>query len=116
YQVKLFPPLLASFGLSLRNVVDALGSAYQEVGGRTIEVTNREYQLRDVLDSGDIEQLEHLILGRDKEGRPIALKDVGYVQVGYDLRRSTADLNGTGEVVRGVCRMGQAQNVLASSH
>jgi len=113
YQVKLFPPLLASFGLSLRNVVDALGTAYQEVGGRTIEVTNREYQLRAVLDSGDIEQLEHLILGRDPEGRPIALKDVGYVQVGYDLRRSTADLDGAGEVVGGIVVMEQDQNVLA---
>ena len=113
YQVKLFPPLLADSGLSLRNVVDALGTAYQEVGGRTIEVTNREYQLRAVLDSGDIEQLEHLILGRDKEGRPIALKDVGYVQVGYDLRRSTADLNGAGEVVGGIVVMEQDQNVLA---
>jgi len=113
YQVKLYPPLLASLGISLRNVVDALGAAYQEVGGRTIEVTNREYQLRAVLDSGDIEQLEHLILGRDKDGHPIALKDVGYVQVGYDLRRSTADLNGTGEVVGGIVITEQDQNVLA---
>jgi len=32
YQVKLFPPLMASLGVSLRNVVDALGAAYQEVG------------------------------------------------------------------------------------
>lgn len=113
YQVKLFPPLLASLGLSMRNVVDALGTAYQEVGGRTIEVTNREYQLRAILDSGNIEELEHLILGKDKDGNPIALKDVGYVQVGYDLRRSTADLDGTGEVVGGIVIMEQDQNVLS---
>jgi Cu(I)/Ag(I) efflux system membrane protein CusA/SilA len=113
YQVKLFPPLMASLGVSLRNVVDALGAAYQEVGGRTIEVTNREYQLRAVLDSGSIEQLEHLVLRQDASGKPIRLADVGYVQTGYDLRRSTADLDGKGEVVGGIVIMEQDQNVLA---
>ena len=113
FQVKLFPPLLASLGVSLRNVVDSLGSAYQEVGGRTIEVTNREYQLRAVLDSGNVEQLEHLIVGRGRDGAPVTLKDVGYVQVGYDLRRSTADLDGEGEVVGGVVIVEQDQNVLS---
>jgi len=113
YQVKLFPPLLAATGVSLRNVVDALTSAYQEVGGRTIEVTNREYQLRAVLDSADVNQLEHLILARGRDGNPVILKDVGYVQVGYDLRRSTADLDGNGEVVGGVVIVEQDQNVLS---
>src|SRR5215475_12882601 len=42
YQVKLFPPMLARTGLSLEHVVDTLRGAFQEVGGRTIEVTNRE--------------------------------------------------------------------------
>src|SRR6185436_16014169 len=44
---------------------------------------------------------------------PIALKDVGYLQVGYDQRRSTVDLDGGGEVVGGVVIMEQDQNVLA---
>jgi Cu(I)/Ag(I) efflux system membrane protein CusA/SilA len=70
---------------------------FQEVGGRTIEVTNREYQLRGTIASEDIDQLQHLVLGRAKDGTPIQLKDVGYLQVGYDLRRSTADLDGTGK-------------------
>src|SRR5262245_48093942 len=64
YQVKLFPPLLASSGLSLRQVIDTLQHVFQEVGGRTIEVTNREYQLRGVIDSDNAGQLEHMVLGR----------------------------------------------------
>ncbi|MEO8070231.1 MAG: efflux RND transporter permease subunit, partial [Acidobacteriota bacterium] len=113
YQVKLFPPLLASKGVSMRQVIDALGAAYQQVGGRTIEVTNREYQLRATLDSADIERLNHLIVGRATDGRSIRLGEVGYLQVGYDLRRSTADLDGTGEVVGGIVIMEQDQNVLS---
>ncbi|HEX5111105.1 MAG TPA: efflux RND transporter permease subunit [Vicinamibacterales bacterium] len=113
YQVKLFPPLLASHGVSLRQVVDAVQSVYQEVGGRTIEVTNREYQLRGVIASDDVDQLKHLVIARSADAGAIQLSDVGYVQVGYDLRRSTADLDGTGEVVGGIAIMEQDQNVLA---
>ena len=41
YQLKLFPPLLAEAGISLKQVVTTLQNAFQEVGGRTIEVANR---------------------------------------------------------------------------
>src|SRR4051812_43125495 len=44
YQVKIYPPLLENTGVSLREIIAALQSVFQETGGRTIEVTNREYQ------------------------------------------------------------------------
>jgi copper/silver efflux system protein len=113
YQVKVFPPLLANVGISLRQIIESLQTVFQETGGRTIEVTNREYQLRGVINSDDIDKLEFLVVGRNKEQKPIYLKDVGYIQVGYDLRRSTVDLDGTGEVVGGVAIMEQDRNVLA---
>jgi copper/silver efflux system protein len=113
YQIKVYPPLLAAAGVSLRQVITAVESVFQEVGGRTIEVTNREYQLRGVVGSADIDKLEHLIVGRGKDQQPVHLKDIGYIQGGYDLRRGTADLNGTGEVVGGIVIMEQDQNVLA---
>jgi Cu(I)/Ag(I) efflux system membrane protein CusA/SilA len=113
YQVKLFPPLLKERGLPLTRVLGALQGAFQEAGGRTIEVTNREYQLRGGVSSESIDQLEFLVLGRDRTGQPVQLKDVGYVQVGYDLRRGIADLDGAGEVVGGIAIMEQGRNVLA---
>jgi copper/silver efflux system protein len=112
YQIKLFPPLLAREGISLGHVIEAVRSAFQEVGGRTIEVTNREYQLRGVLNDDDVAKLDHLVIGR-KGDKSIFLNDVGYMQTGYDLRRSTVDLDGTGEVVGGIVIMEQHQNVLA---
>ena len=113
YQVKLFPPLLSERGISLKQVLGAVQGAFQEAGGRTIEVTNREYQLRGSLDSGSLEKLEFLVLGRDRAGEAVRLKDVGYLQSGYDLRRGIADLDGTGEVVGGIAIMEQGRNVLA---
>ena len=113
YQVKLFPPLLSERGISLQHVLTAVQGAFQQVGGRTIEVTNREYQLRGGVDGQSLDALEFLVLGQDKSGTPVQLKDVGYVQVGYDLRRGIADLDGAGEVVGGIAIMEQGRNVLA---
>src|SRR5216117_1738565 len=113
YQIKIFPPLLARAGLSLRQIVAALQDVFQEAGGRMIEVTNRDYQLRGTIDSKDIDKLEYLVLGRNREGKPVYLRDIGYIQIGYDQRRSSVDLDGSGEVVGGIVIMEQDQNVLA---
>ena len=113
YQVKLFPPLLGERGISLRQVLASVQGAFQETGGRTIEVTNREYQLRGSVNTDNLDKLEFLVIGRDKAGQAVQLKDVGYVQVGYDLRRGIADLDGAGEVVGGIAIMEQGRNVLA---
>ena len=113
YQVRLLPPLLSERGIALKEVIAAFQGAFQEAGGRTIEVTNREYQLRGSVDTADLDKLEYLIVGRDQAGQPVQLRDVGYLQVGYDLRRGIADLDGEGEVVGGIAIMEQGQNVLA---
>jgi Cu(I)/Ag(I) efflux system membrane protein CusA/SilA len=113
FQVKLFPPLLSERGIPLRRVIEALQGVFEEAGGRTIEVTGREYQLRGSVSSGSIDRLEFLVVGRDRSGQPVQLKDVGYLQVGYDLRRGIADLDGAGEVVGGIAIMEQGRNVLA---
>ena len=112
YQLKVFPPLLAEAGISLRQLVATLQSSFQEAGGRTIEVTNRDYQIRGVVNNDNIDKLELMVLGRGPDGKPVHLRDIGYIQVGYDQRRGIADLNGTGEVVGGIVVMEQKQNVL----
>src|SRR4029453_15712418 len=112
YQIKLFPPLLAERGISLRQIIQVVDGAFQEAGGRTTEVTNREYQLRGALKGDDLEKLQFLVLGRDKAGESVHLKDVGNMQSGYDLRRGIADLDGTGEVVGGTATMGRGGNLL----
>jgi copper/silver efflux system protein len=112
YQLKVFPPLLAQTGVSLKQLVGAIQNAFEEVGGRTIEVTNRDYQLRGTIEMDDLDKLEFMVVGSSKEGKPVYLKDVGYFQVGSDLRRSIADLDGEGEVVGGIVILEQGQNVL----
>jgi copper/silver efflux system protein len=113
YQVKIFPPLLAGTGIPLRQVITSLQGVFQEAGGRMIEVTNRDYQLRGVVDSKDLEKLDSLVIGRRPTGETVHLRDVGYMHSNYDQRRSTVDMDGAGEVVGGIAIMEQSQNVLA---
>ena len=113
YQIKIFPPLLAVAGIPLKQVITAVQGVFQEAGGRMIEVTNRDYQLRGVIGTDAIDKLDLLVVGRRADGTPISLKDIGYLEVGYDQRRSTVDLDGVGEVVGGIAVMEQDQNVLA---
>lgn len=112
-ELKIFPPLLAKTGVSLRQLITVLRGVFQQVGGRTIELTNRDYHLRGVINTDDLDKLELLIIGRHANGQPILLKDIGYLQVDYDIRRGIADLDGKGEVVGAIVIMQQQQNVLA---
>jgi Cu(I)/Ag(I) efflux system membrane protein CusA/SilA len=112
-ELRIFPPLLAEGGLSLRPVITALQAAFQQVGGRTIEITNRDYQLRGVVNSDALDDLERIVVGRAQDGRIVRLEDIGYLQVSYDVRRGIADLDGAGEVVGGIVIMEQGQNVVA---
>ena len=112
-ELKIFPPLLEESGVSLRDLMTTLESAFEQVGGRTIELTNRDYQLRGVLGGAGIDELENLLVGRAADGTVVRLKDIGYLQVAYDIRRGIADLDGAGEVVGGIVVMEQGRNVLA---
>jgi Cu(I)/Ag(I) efflux system membrane protein CusA/SilA len=112
YQLRLFPPLLADAELTIRQIVTVLQGSFQETGGRAIEVTNRDYQIRGVVKNENIDQLEAMVVGQDPEGKPVRLKDIGYIQIGSDQRRGISDLDGKGEVVVGIIVMEQKQNAL----
>src|SRR5215475_13153464 len=78
FQLKIFPPLLVAAGIPLHHVISAVQQVFQEAGGRMIEVTNRDYQLRGGINNDDIDKLEYVLIGRNKEGKPVYLRDIGY--------------------------------------
>lgn len=111
-ELKIFPPLLARAGITLHQVINTLQQAFEQTGGRTIELVNRDYQLRATFNYTDLDQLELLVLGHRPDGQVVLLKDIGYLQVDYDLRRGIADLDGKGEVTGAIVVMEQRRNVL----
>lgn len=112
YQFRIFPPLLAESGLSLPQVVTALRGFAPETGGRTLEVANRDYQVRGGVDAHGADQIEMTVLGHRADGQPIHPRDIGYLMTGTDQRRGVAELNGAGEAVGGIVIMEHNRNVL----
>ena len=102
YQIEVDPNALLSFNMPIDMVIAAVRKSNNDVGGRVVEWTGREYMVRGrgyIENVGDIEQVS---LGAKPDGTPILVKDVARVHLGPDMRRGVADLNGEGDVAGGI--------------
>jgi len=102
YQIQIDPNALLSYGLPLDRVVDAVRKSNNDVGGRVVEWTGREYMVRGRGYIQSVADLEQVSLGAKPDGTPVLVKDVGRVQLGSDMRRGVAELNGEGDVAGGI--------------
>jgi copper/silver efflux system protein len=112
YQVALDPNRLATYGLSMKEVVMAIEASNADVEGRLLEFAGREYMVRGRGYLASVEDIEEISLGRSPRGTPIRVRDVASVRIGPELRRGAADLDGRGEVVGGIVVMRFGENAL----
>lgn len=112
YQVKVDPNRLQAYNISINQVVKAVESGNQDVGGRLIEFGGTEYMVRGRGYARSLKDFENIVLTASDDGTPIRVKDIGQVALGPDLRRGVTDLDGTGEVVSGIIVMREGQNAL----
>ena len=113
YQVTVDPNRLSAFGLSLSEVATALRKSNSEVGGRLVEISGKEFMVRGRGYVRSIEDLEQVVLRTNDLGTPLRIADIGRVQLGPELRRGVADLDGKGEVVGGIVVMRMGENALS---
>jgi Cu(I)/Ag(I) efflux system membrane protein CusA/SilA len=102
YQVTVDPTKLRAYNLSIADVSMAIKKSNGEVGGRSIEMAEKEFILRVRGYVTSIEDLKKVAVGTGASGVPILLRDVANVQLGPDMRRGIAELNGEGETVGGI--------------
>jgi Cu(I)/Ag(I) efflux system membrane protein CusA/SilA len=102
YQVVVNPNTLASYGIPLSKVKQAIQMSNQDTGGRVVEQAQTEYMVRGLGYIKSVKDVEDIVVGADKQGTPIMVKDVALVRLGPDLRRGLTEANGTGEVVGGI--------------
>ena len=114
YQVIVEPDVLSALNLSLMQVKDAIQRGNQEVGGSVIEMAETEYMVRATGYIQGVEELRQIPLKINDQGMPILLGDVADIQLGPQLRRGVADLNGEGEVVGGIVVMRSGANAQAT--
>ncbi|MCB1667324.1 MAG: efflux RND transporter permease subunit [Pseudomonadales bacterium] len=110
YQVTVNPEKLRAFGIPLSHIQTAIKRANQEVGASVVEMAEAEYMVRA---SGYIrngKDLANVPLGVSRNGTPLRLKDVADINLGPQMRRGIAELNGEGETVGGVVVMRFGEN------
>ncbi|MDQ7968847.1 MAG: CusA/CzcA family heavy metal efflux RND transporter [Oxalicibacterium faecigallinarum] len=113
YQVAPVPERLASYGLTLQDVVLALESNNANVGAGYIEKNGEQLLIRTPGQVSTMEDIGNIILG-NSAGIPIRIRDVGEVGLGRELRTGAATENGR-ETVLGTVFMLIGQNSRAVS-
>jgi Cu(I)/Ag(I) efflux system membrane protein CusA/SilA len=111
YQVTIDPVRLQSFGLSVMELMEAIRKSNNEVGGRLIEWSGKEFMVRARGYIQDTESLGQVVV-KASGGTPILLRDVASIALGPQMRRGIGDLDGNGDVVGGVVIMRHGENAL----
>ena len=110
YQVVVDPTKLAAYGVTHAEVADALRRANQEAGGSVLELGEAEYMVRAGGYLHDLDDFRAVPLRTAAGGVPVRLGDVATVQIGPEMRRGIAELNGQGEVAGGVVVLRSGKN------
>ena len=112
YQIVLDPAKLRAYNIPHGKVVEAVRRANQETGGSVLELAEAEYMVRASGYLASLDEIRAIPLMASEAGVPVRLGDVARVQVGPEMRRGIAELDGEGEVAGGVIVMRSGKNAL----
>jgi len=115
YQVIIDPVKLNFYNLSMMDVLKAVKSNNNDVGGRKFEMSDKSYIVRGLGYIKSIGEIENIQLSTSNNV-PIRIMDVGTVQMGGDIRYGIFDENGEGEKVGGIVVMRYNENADAVIH
>jgi Cu(I)/Ag(I) efflux system membrane protein CusA/SilA len=114
YQIVLDPVRMRALNITHGRVIDAVQKANQETGGSVLELGEAEYMVRASGYLRSLEDFRKIPLTTNDAGISVRLADVARIQVGPEMRRGIAELNGEGEVAGGVIIMRSGKNALAT--
>ena len=102
YQITVDPNRLRAYGISISKIRSAVQDSNSDVGGRLLEVAEKEFMIRGLGYIENLDDIRKIALGVDARGTPILLRDVATVSIGPEMRRGLAEWNGEGETVGGI--------------
>ncbi|MCU6435259.1 efflux RND transporter permease subunit [Undibacterium sp. Jales W-56] len=112
YQIVLDPDKLRAYSIPHGKVIEAVQRANQETGGSVLELGEAEYMVRASGYLQSLDDFRKIPLMTTDAGVSVRLGDVARIQLGPEMRRGIADLNGEGEVAGGVIVMRSGKNAL----
>lgn len=125
FEVEVDPHKLEGYGLTLSQVITALGNANINVGGREIRIGQQSINIRGLglIDDGGsddlskgykVDDIGNVVLSQ-VNGLPLRIKDIAKVEVGYRPRLGIAGRDKDDDIAFGIVVMGrtyQTDNVL----
>ena len=112
YQIQLNPERLRAYGIPHTRVIAAVQAANRETGGAVVELAEAEYMVRASGYLKTLDDFRAIPLMTGGGGVAVTLNDVARVQMGPEMRRGIAELDGEGEVAGGVIIMRSGKNAL----
>ncbi|MDN4502739.1 CusA/CzcA family heavy metal efflux RND transporter [Alteromonadaceae bacterium BrNp21-10] len=110
YQVQVDPDKLRAYNIPLSLIQIAIQQGNQETGASVVEMAEAEYMVTATGYIKNVKDIESIPLGLNAKGTPLTIADVAQVNIGPQMRRGIAELNGEGEVVGGVVVMRFGEN------
>ncbi|GAA5142713.1 efflux RND transporter permease subunit [Thalassotalea piscium] len=110
YQVQVDPDKLRAYDIPLSLIQIALQKGNKETGASVVEMAEAEYMVTATGYIQSVGDIEKIPLGINEQGTPLRIGDVATVNLGPQMRRGIAELNGEGEVVGGVVVMRFGEN------
>ncbi|MCL4761556.1 MAG: efflux RND transporter permease subunit [Burkholderiales bacterium] len=110
YQIVVDPDKLRAYNVPLMKVIRAVKDANREFGGSVVELAEAEYMVRVKGYLRTLDDFRSIPLDADEGGTPVLLGQVARIQLGPEMRRGIAELDGEGEVVGGVVVLRSGKN------
>ncbi|MDA5194416.1 efflux RND transporter permease subunit [Govanella unica] len=108
YDVDVDPHKLQGYNVTLPQVIEAIGNANTNVGGRTVNIGEQSINIRGLGLIRDTADIANIVLS-EANGTPVLIKDVAEVKIGHVPRLGKAGRDDEDDVVTGVIVMNQLQ-------
>lgn len=109
YQVLVSPENLLKYGLTVRDVVEAVETGNANAGGGVVVQGWEQFYMRGVGLLKDVADIESIVL-KSEDGSPVFIRDVAEVVIGAEPRQGAVSRDGKGEVVAGMIIMLKGEN------
>ncbi|HWR89639.1 MAG TPA: CusA/CzcA family heavy metal efflux RND transporter [Dissulfurispiraceae bacterium] len=113
YQITVDPNRLRAYNIPITKVMEAVRRGNRDVEGRVMEFSGIEYMVRGKGYIQSIRDIENIPVAASPSGTPLFMKDIARIQLGPEIRRGLADLDGKGEVAGGIVVVRFGENVLS---
>jgi heavy metal efflux system protein len=104
YQVEVDPMKLHGYGLTINQVMTAIGNANQNVGGDRLFLGEQAFDIRGIGLVKTVHDIERVVVA-EANGVPVRVADVAEVKIGHAPRLGVVGIDDEPDVVQGIVLM-----------